>query len=85
MHSITECYNEFSILQETEEFLSNLVVNGTVTAKIDRLDGIINFRKSKEPNEMLNEWSHNVNSLMGLVSKATHLITKEEMVHKALH
>jgi 26S proteasome regulatory subunit N5 len=67
---------------ETEEFLSNLVVNKTVQAKIDRLDGVVHFRKGLDPNDILNEWSHNVNSLMQLVNKTTLLITKEEMVHK---
>lgn len=67
---------------ETEEFLSNLVVNKTVEAKIDRLDGIVSFSQAKDPNDMLNEWSFNINSLMDLVNKTTHLITKEEMVHK---
>ena len=51
-------------------------------AKIDRPDGLINFAKHKEPNEMLNEWSHNLTTLMQLLNKTTHLITKEEMVHK---
>ena len=32
--------------------------------------------------QMLNEWSHNINDLMGLVMKTTHLINREEMVHK---
>ena len=36
-----------TFLQETEEFLSNLVVNKTVSAKIDRLDGIIHFQRAK--------------------------------------
>ena len=71
--------------QETEEFLSRLVVNGTVTAKIDRLGGVIDFRKHKDPNDILNDWSNNINTLMKLVNKTTHLITKEEMVHKAIH
>jgi 26S proteasome regulatory subunit N5 len=31
---------------------------------------------------MLNEWSHNISDLLGLVMKTTHLINKEEMVHK---
>jgi len=69
---------------ETEEFLSNLVVNKTVEAKIDRLEGIVSFRRPKDPNDVLNEWSHNINQLMSLVGKTTHLITKEEMVHRAL-
>jgi 26S proteasome regulatory subunit N5 len=67
---------------ETEEFLSNLVVSKTIEAKIDRLDGTVSFQRPKEPNETLNDWSHNVNALMTLVNKATHLITKEQMVHK---
>jgi 26S proteasome regulatory subunit N5 len=33
---------------------------------------------------MLNEWSHNITDLMGLVMKTTHLINKEEMIHKHL-
>ncbi|XP_013402440.1 26S proteasome non-ATPase regulatory subunit 12-like [Lingula anatina] len=67
---------------ETEEFLSNLVVNKTVQAKIDRLAGIVHFVSAKDPNDILNDWAMNINSLMQLVNKATHLITKEEMVYK---
>ncbi|XP_074648032.1 26S proteasome non-ATPase regulatory subunit 12-like [Tubulanus polymorphus] len=67
---------------EAEEFLSNLVVNKTVQAKINRLDGIVNFAQPKDPNDLLNDWSHNINTLMNLVNKTTHLITKEEMIHK---
>lgn len=69
---------------EVEEFLSNLVVSKTVEAKIDRLDGIVSFQRSKDPNDILNEWSSNINSLMSYVNKATHYISKEEMVHKML-
>ena len=49
---------------------------------MDRLDGIINFRQHKDPNSILNDWSHNISTLMQLVNKTNHLITKEEMVHK---
>ena len=69
-------------LQDVEEFLSNLVVNKTVQAKIDRLEGIVNFTQQKDPNDLLNDWSHNINTLMQLVNKTNHLITKEEMVHQ---
>ncbi|VDN11317.1 unnamed protein product [Dibothriocephalus latus] len=31
--------------------------------------------------DVLNDWSHNINSLMGLINQATHLINKERMVH----
>ena len=53
----------------------------TIFARIDRPAGIVSFRQLKDPNEVLNEWSSNLTSLMALVSKTTHLINKEEMVH----
>ncbi|XP_037571241.1 LOW QUALITY PROTEIN: 26S proteasome non-ATPase regulatory subunit 12-like [Dermacentor silvarum] len=69
----------------TEEVLSELVVAGRVWAKIDRLAGVVCFSCHKEPNQVLNEWSSNLNSLMALLSKTSHLISKEEMVHRHLH
>uniref|UniRef100_A0A8C1XIH8 26S proteasome non-ATPase regulatory subunit 12 n=2 Tax=Cyprinus carpio TaxID=7962 RepID=A0A8C1XIH8_CYPCA len=68
-------------IDESEEFLSNLVVNKTIYAKVDRLAGIINFQRPKDPNDLLNDWSQKLNSLMSLVNKTTHLIAKEEMIH----
>ncbi|KAI7807403.1 26S proteasome non-ATPase regulatory subunit 12 [Triplophysa rosa] len=68
-------------VDESEEFLSNLVVNKTIYAKVDRLAGVINFQRPKDPNNLLNDWSHKLNSLMSLVNKTTHLIAKEEMIH----
>lgn len=70
-----------TLFQESEEFLSSLVVNKTIYAKVDRLAGIINFQRPKDPNDLLNDWSQKLNSLMSLVNKTTHLIAKEEMIH----
>ncbi|KAL1914983.1 uncharacterized protein VTP21DRAFT_7688 [Calcarisporiella thermophila] len=64
----------------TEAFLSKLVVSKTIYARIDRLDGVITFTTPKDPNDALNEWSDNINTLLGLIEKTCHLITKEEMV-----
>lgn len=69
---------------ETEDALSDMVVAGTVSAKTDRLEGIIDFTEQQDPLENLNQWSFNTNKLMDLVMKTTHLINKEEMVHKHL-
>jgi len=69
-------------VEETEDFLSKMVVDKSVEAKVDRLDEIVHFSRNQDPNEMLNEWSHNISDLMGLVMKTTHLINREEMVHK---
>merc|ERR1712203_501691 len=69
---------------ETEDCLSDMVVAGTVSAKTDRLEGIVDFTEQQDPLENLNTWSYNTNKLMDLVMKTTHLINKEEMVHKTL-
>jgi len=69
---------------ETEDCLADMVVAGTVTAKTDRLAGIVDFSEQQDPLENLNGWSRNTNKLMDLVMRTTHLINKEEMVHKHL-
>ncbi|KAL5473497.1 hypothetical protein EMCRGX_G027987 [Ephydatia muelleri] len=67
--------------EDTEEFVSSLVANKTVYARIDRPKGIVLFTPSQDPSQVLNEWSSHLNTLMSLVAKTTHLINKEEMVH----
>ncbi|XP_050298178.1 26S proteasome non-ATPase regulatory subunit 12 [Anthonomus grandis grandis] len=69
---------------ETEEFLSNMVVNKSVEAKTDRPSGVVHFQQSKDPSDVLNDWARDLSSLMQLVNKTTHLINKEECVHKHL-
>ncbi|XP_038211930.1 26S proteasome non-ATPase regulatory subunit 12 [Zerene cesonia] len=69
---------------ETEDALSQLVVSSVVKAKIDRPAGVVHFRLNMDSSDRLNEWSQNLNTLMQLVNKTTHLINKEECVHKHL-
>lgn len=67
--------------KEAESFLSSLVTSKTVYARIDRPRGCVSFvPASKGPTKVLNEWSADVNSLLQLISKTTHLIAKEDMV-----
>jgi len=66
---------------KAEDYLSKLVVDGTVYAKIDRIEGTIDFTEHEQPHVMLDSWSSNMDRLMGMVNKACHLISKEEMVH----
>ncbi len=55
--------------QQTEEILCRLVVSGTVWARIDRPAGIINFRKSRSAEDVMNDWSSDMQRLLGLVEK----------------
>lgn len=63
--------------KDTEEFLSKLVVTKTIYARIDRTAGIINFQTKKDANQTLNDWSSDINSLLNLIEKTCHLISKE--------
>jgi 26S proteasome regulatory subunit N5 len=65
---------------ETEKYISELVTSKTVYAKIDRPARIVNFAKPRDADDILNEWSHNMKSLLGLLERIDHLITKEEMM-----
>lgn len=66
--------------EETEKYISDLVVNKTIYAKIDRPARVISFEKRRDADEVLNEWSGNMKSLLGLLERIDHLITKEEMM-----
>ena len=54
---------------KAEEILSRLVVSGTVWARIDRPTGIINFRNKQSPEDVMNNWSSDMQRLLGLVEK----------------
>ena len=69
-------------INEAEEALSPLVVNKTIWAKVDRSMAIVNFSAQRDPNQVLNDWSRDINNLMDLVGKTNHLINKEEMIHQ---
>ena len=56
--------------KETEETLSRLVVSGTVWARIDRPAGVVNFRAKRDAEEVMNDWSSDMQKLLGHVEKA---------------
>lgn len=66
--------------EDTEKYISELVTAKTIYARIDRPARIVNFAKPKDPDDVLNEWSGNMKSLLGLLERIDHLITKEEMM-----
>ena len=66
--------------EETEKYISDLVTAKTIYAKIDRPARIISFAKPRDADDVLNEWSGNMKSLLGLLERIDHLITKEEMM-----
>lgn len=65
---------------ETEKYISDLVVSKTIYAKIDRPARLVSFKKPSDADDVLNQWSGNMKSLLGLLERIDHLITKEEMM-----
>ncbi|KAL9658644.1 hypothetical protein ABK040_006180 [Willaertia magna] len=67
-----------------EDFISKMVINKTIYAKIDRLQKLVAFNQSKhDTNEVLNNFSSDIVSLLQLVEKSNHLINKEFMIQGA--
>lgn len=70
--------------EETEKYISDLVTSKTIYAKIDRPARVVNFARPRDADDVLNEWSSNMRSLLGLLERIDHLITKEEMMARIL-
>lgn len=67
---------------DMEKQLCEMVSKKQVYARIDRPKGVVSFSAPKSPNELLNDWSADISSLLNLLEGSCHLIHKENMVHK---
>ena len=66
---------------DTERYLSEMVTAAEIYARIDRLDGIVQFRKKETANSLLNDWRSDTIKLLDLVDLTCHQIHKEMMIH----
>lgn len=71
-------------LLTTERTLCKLVTDKSVYARIDRPAGIVDFRKKRNVNDVLNAWSGDVSKMLDLVEKTSHLVSKEYAMHEAV-
>ena len=62
-----------------EREISTMVSAGDLYAKIDRPADIIRFAQNQSPEAILSDWASDIDKLLGLVEKTTHLIQKENM------
>uniref|UniRef100_A0A7S2BW76 PCI domain-containing protein n=1 Tax=Haptolina brevifila TaxID=156173 RepID=A0A7S2BW76_9EUKA len=69
-------------IPKMEEQLCEMVTKKQVYARINRPKGIIDFTAPKSPNELLNDWSSDIATLLSKLEGTCHLIHKENMVHK---
>jgi len=69
--SITRLMNLLDLMREqAEETLSRLVVNKMVWARIDRPTGVVSFRSERNAEDIMNDWSFDMQRLLGLVEKS---------------
>ncbi|GFE55210.1 26S proteasome subunit [Babesia ovis] len=69
--------------EKLEEEISAMVHAKTIHAKIDRPAGLVRFGERKDSDTLLNAWSKDIATLMGLVDQCSRLVQKEKMIHEA--
>ena len=68
-------------VERAEVEIGDMVVNKRLTAKINRMQGIVVFLKSKFTNDILNDWNYDIRSLLDKIEQTCHLINRENVVH----
>ena len=67
-------------LDRCEHEIADMVHNQSVVAKIDRVEGVVSFKKKKHVNDTLNEWNSDLKKLLGKVEETCHLINRERVI-----
>ena len=69
-------------VERTENELGDMVVNGRISAKINRLAGIVTIHKRKQfTNEKLNAWNQDLKTTLDKIETTCHLIDREKVIH----
>lgn len=69
--------------KEFETELSELVVNKSIHARIDRPGGVIRFGEEPKAEDKMNGWCLAIDKVLDLVKETGHLIQKEKMIQEA--
>ena len=65
-------------LQRAETELCDMVVNKRVSAKINRLEGLVVFHLKKQfTNDKLTSWNHDIKTTLDKIESTCHLINRE--------
>lgn len=62
--------------------VGDMVVNGRIHAKINRMSGLVVFQKRQFTNDSLNAWNVDIGSLLDKIETTCHLINREKVVHQ---
>jgi len=61
-------------VERCEHEIADMVYNKSLIAKINRLEGVVVFKKTETVNEQLNTWNSDIRSLLGKIEETCHLI-----------
>jgi len=67
-----------------EKEIGDMVVNKRIAAKINRMQGIVVFKKNKHSNDILNDWNYDIRHMLDKIENTCHLINREKVVHNVL-
>lgn len=67
---------------ELEEQMAELASSSDIYLRIDRPNGVVSFTPPARVDDTLNAWSSDVSRLLGIMEATSHLISRENMVHK---
>ena len=63
-----------------EAELGDMVVNGRIKARINRLEGIVTFSQRKQfTNERLGNWNESIAEILNKVEQTCHFINREKI------
>jgi len=64
-------------VEELETELCSLVNADILRGKVDRIEGVVTFRRQRRDDEILDDWVQDVNGLLDLVNHTCNLIERE--------
>lgn len=64
-------------VERAEDELCEAINNKFIKGKIDRMQGIVNFKLNKNENDIVNEWNADINKIYDLIDKTCNLIKRE--------
>ena len=66
-------------IPEVESELADMVINGYIYAKINRIASTVNFRKRQDTGEKLDDLNHDLSKMLEKLENTCHLIHKENL------
>ena len=68
-------------IDEIENEIADMVVNNYIYARINRIEKIVNFRKTTDHHDVLDNFNYDMDNMLKKIEETCHLINKEYLKH----